>query len=132
MGPRLDELIHRARRYRNWKGDAIDYLAYLPDRGYGTLPYCDAQQNPNLVRDLIDAQTDYLNDRVYLLGARVVACAGGQPFESREHRQDSLTVPPTVPRRSGNCCTTGSARRCGRWSSWPRPTRPGNDARRST
>ena len=35
--------------------------------------------NPNLVRIYIDAQQDYLEDRVYLLGALVVACKDGTP-----------------------------------------------------
>ena len=35
--------------------------------------------NPNLVRIYLDAQHDYLEDRVYLLGALVVACKDGTP-----------------------------------------------------
>ena len=46
VGPRLDELIHRARRYRRWKRDAIDALPYIPSKGYGSLPYCDADAEP--------------------------------------------------------------------------------------
>src|SRR5439155_7104811 len=71
-GPRLDELVHRARRYRRFKGDPIQALSYIPSKGYGSLPYADAQQNPNLVRVYLDAQHDYLEDRIYLLGALVV------------------------------------------------------------
>ncbi len=77
VGPRLDELIHRARRYRRWKKDPVDALTYIPSKGYGSLPYCDAAQNPNLVRVYVDAQHDYLLDRIYLLGALVVASEGG-------------------------------------------------------
>lgn len=36
IGPRLDELIHRARRFRNWKGDDLRALPYIPSKGYGT------------------------------------------------------------------------------------------------
>ena len=79
VGPRIDELIHRARRYRKWKGDSLECLSFIPSKGYGSLPYCDAAQNPNLVRVYLDAQHDYLHDRIYLLGARVVGCAGGVP-----------------------------------------------------
>jgi hypothetical protein len=68
VGPRLDELIHRARYYRRFKGDRIAALGYIPSKGYGSLPYCDAEQNPNLVRIYVDAQHDYLHDRIYLLG----------------------------------------------------------------
>jgi hypothetical protein len=83
VGPRLDELIHRARRYRKWKRDPIEALYNIPSKGYGSLPYCDAAQNPNLVRVYIDAQHDYLHDRIYLLGALVVACEAGVPARRR-------------------------------------------------
>jgi hypothetical protein len=83
VGPRLDELVHRARRYRKWKRDPIRALRFIPSKGYGSLPYCDATQNPNLVRVYIDAQHDYLHDRLYLLGALVVACEAGLPTRRR-------------------------------------------------
>ena len=60
VGPRLEELVHRARRYRDWRGDRIDALRYIPSKGYGSLPYSDAEHNPNLVKIYIDAQHDYL------------------------------------------------------------------------
>jgi hypothetical protein len=40
VGPHLDELVHRAQRYRSWKGDPYPALSYIPHRGYGSLPYC--------------------------------------------------------------------------------------------
>jgi len=85
VGPRLDELIHRAHRYRKWKRDPAitDALSYIPSKGYGSLPYTDAEHNPNLVRVYIDAQHDYLHDRLYLLGALVVACEGGEEVRRR-------------------------------------------------
>lgn len=85
VGPRLDELIHRAQRYRKWKRDPAitDALSYIPSKGYGSLPYTDATHNPNLVRVYIDAQHDYLHDRLYLLGALVVACEGGVAVRRR-------------------------------------------------
>jgi hypothetical protein len=79
VGHRLDELIHRARRYRKWRGEALEALPEIPGAGHGSLPYCDAAQNPNLVRVYIDAQHDYLHDRIYLLGALVVGCEAGEP-----------------------------------------------------
>ncbi|HTE17191.1 MAG TPA: DNA helicase, partial [Armatimonadota bacterium] len=79
VGHRADELIHRARRYRKWKKDPIEALSYIPSKGYGSLPYCDERQNPNLVRVYLDAQHDYLHDRIYMLGALVVGCDGGKP-----------------------------------------------------
>lgn len=83
VGPRLDELVHRARRYRKWKRDAVEALPYIPSKGYGSLPYCDAEHNPNLIRIYIDAQHDYLHDRIYLLGALVAACEGGKVMRRR-------------------------------------------------
>ncbi|MDQ4045031.1 MAG: PD-(D/E)XK nuclease family protein, partial [Chloroflexota bacterium] len=53
VGPRLDELIHRALRYEHWKTKQGTALGYIPNRGYGSLPYSDAEQNPNLVRIFI-------------------------------------------------------------------------------
>ncbi|MEJ7761770.1 MAG: AAA domain-containing protein [Thermomicrobiales bacterium] len=77
VGQRLDELVHRARRYRRWKKDDVAALTYIPSKGYGSLPHSDATQNPNLVRVYVDAQHDYLHDRLYLLGALVVGSEGG-------------------------------------------------------
>ncbi|HEV7214909.1 MAG TPA: PD-(D/E)XK nuclease family protein, partial [Chloroflexota bacterium] len=98
VGPRLDELIERARRYRKFKGDPIEALSYIPSKGYGSLPYCDAQQNPNLVRVYIDAQHDYLHDRIYMLGALVAGCEAG---EERPERRRSIVYltdgPPETP-----------------------------------
>jgi len=96
VGQRLDELVQRARRYRRWKGDDLDALSYIPSKGYGSLPYCDAAHNPNLVRVYIDAQHDYLQDRVYMLGALVVACADGVPTPARRRSVVHLTEAPPV------------------------------------
>ena len=90
VGPHLDELIHRARRYRNWikdPNDPIEALSYIPSKGYGSLPYSDATQNPNLIRIYIDVQHDYLNDRLYMAGALIVACEHGI---ERPHRRRSV------------------------------------------
>ena len=46
VGQRLDELIHRARRYRRWKNDPVEALTYIPSKGYGSLPYSDADAEP--------------------------------------------------------------------------------------
>ncbi len=84
VGPRLDELVHRARRYRWWKGDPVDAPPSIPGTGHASLPYCDERHNPNLVTVYLDAQHDYIADRVYLLGALVVAHERGRPVR-REH-----------------------------------------------
>jgi len=83
VGPSLDELIHRAKRYRRWIGDDIESLSYIPSKGYGSLPHSDATQNPNLVRIYLDAQHDYLQDRLALVGALVVGSERGVEPPSR-------------------------------------------------
>jgi len=95
VGPRLDELIHRARRYRNWKQDEMPSLPWIPSKGYGSLPYVDANHNPNLVRIYIDAQHDYLNNRIYMLGALLVGCENG--VEVPERRRSVVTMTDGVP-----------------------------------
>lgn len=84
VGHRLDELILRARRYLDWKQYDIESIPYIPSKGHGSLPYCDPDHNPNLIKVYIDAQHDYLQDRVYLLGSLVIAYEDG--VEKAEHR----------------------------------------------
>jgi hypothetical protein len=95
VGPRLDELVHRARRYRFQQGDDIDWLPYIPSKGYGSLPYSDADQNPNLVRVYVDAQHDYLADRIYLIGSLVTGNVGGEPDPVR--RRSTVVMAEGVP-----------------------------------
>ncbi len=84
VGPRLDELIHRARSFRrSVRKDGTQALSYIPGKGNSTLPVSTPDLNPNLVRIYLDAQQDYLEDRVYLVGALVVACQGGTPVGRR-------------------------------------------------
>ena len=94
VGPRLDELIHRARRYRRSKGDKIEALSYIPSKGYGSLPYSDAEHNPNLVRVYLDVQHDYLNDRIYLMGALITGCERGQDSPQRRRQVVELAESP--------------------------------------
>jgi hypothetical protein len=95
VGPRLDELIHRARRFRQWRGDPIRALSYIPSKGYGTLPAVDVNLHPNLVRVYLDAQQDHQQERVYLVGALVTACEGGQ--ERPERRRSLVRISPGPP-----------------------------------
>jgi len=105
VGARLDELIHRARRYRRWKGDQIESLSYIPSKGYGSLPYSDAGHNPNLVRVYIDAQHDYLQDRIYMLGALVVAYERGVEVPQRRRSIVHLAAaPPDTAEREQELC----------------------------
>lgn len=80
VGPRIDELVFRARGYRRSKGDErFDAPPFIPGKGYSSLPFVSEEQNPNLVYIYIDAQHDYLHDRLYLLGSLVIACENGVP-----------------------------------------------------
>src|SRR5262245_4007545 len=84
VGPRLDELIHRARSFRrSVRKDGMQALSYIPGKGNSSLPVSTPELNPNLVRIYIEAQHDYLEGRVYLLGALVVACKNGDPVGRR-------------------------------------------------
>ena len=69
VGPRLDELIHRAKSFRrSVRKDGTQALSYIPGKGNSSLPVSTPVLNPNLVRIYLDAQQDYLEDRVYLAG----------------------------------------------------------------
>lgn len=84
VGPRLDELVHRARSFRRTvRRDDIQALGYIPGKGNSSLPASRPDLNPNLVRIYLDAQHDYLEDRIYLLGGLVVACQDGTPVARR-------------------------------------------------
>ncbi len=84
VGPRLDELVHRARSFRrSVRKDGTQALPHIPGKGNSTLPVSKPDLNPNLVRVYVDAQQDYLEGRVYLLGALVVACKDGSPVRRR-------------------------------------------------
>ena len=95
VGPRLDELVHRARLYRRFKGEKLEALNFIPNAGHGSLPYSDEKQNPNLVRVYLDAQQDYLKERVYMLGALVVASENGR--ENPERRRSIVRITATPP-----------------------------------
>jgi hypothetical protein len=84
VGSRLDELIHRAKSFRkSVRKDGTQALSYIPGKGNSSLPVATPEINPNLVRIYLDAQHDYLEGRVYLLGALVVACKDGTPVTKR-------------------------------------------------
>jgi hypothetical protein len=80
VGPRLDELVHRAKSFRrSVRKDGTQALSYIPGKGNSSLPVSTPELNPNIVRIYLDAQQDYLEGRVYQLGALVVACKDGTP-----------------------------------------------------
>lgn len=94
VGTHLDELIHRAQGYIAWKHGAYPPLGYIPHKGYGTLPYSGAELHPNLVRVYIDAQHNYLHDRIYMLGALVVASENGEETPARRRSIVHMTDGP--------------------------------------
>lgn len=79
VGPRLDELVVRAQAYRRDRGDDYPQVFDVPGGGSGSLPEVTPERHANMVWLYVDAQTDYVNDRLYLLAARVVACEAGVP-----------------------------------------------------
>ena len=54
---------------RSVRKDGTQALSYIPGKGNSSLPVSTPELNPNLVRIYLDAQHDYLEGRVYLLGA---------------------------------------------------------------
>ena len=95
VGPRLDEVIHRARSFRrNVRKDGTSALGYIPGKGSSTLPVSTPERNPNLVRVYVEAQHDYLHDRIYLLGAMVVASKDGRPDTTRRRAVVHMTAGP--------------------------------------
>lgn len=96
VGPRIDELVLRARSYRSrMRHDGEKPPSYIPDKGYGTLPASTPEQHPNLVRVYIDAQEDYLHNRVYMLGALIVGAENGK--ESAERRRTIVRLADSPP-----------------------------------
>jgi hypothetical protein len=79
VGPHLDELVYRARAIARPGGRREVATTFIPGKGYSSLPDCRPDLHPNLVLVFLDAQHDYLTDRLYLVGARVVAHRDGAP-----------------------------------------------------
>jgi len=79
LGPKLDRLIQRAARV--WHrlepaNQAILSRSYFLDAAHSILP--DDKTYPDLVKIFLDVQTDYLEDKVWLAGARVVGPKGSR------------------------------------------------------
>jgi tetratricopeptide (TPR) repeat protein len=84
MGQRQKACQRRARSFRrSVRQDGTQALSYIPGKGNSSLPVSTPELNPNLVRIFIEAQHDYLEERIYLLGALVVACKDGTPVGRR-------------------------------------------------
>ena len=70
-------------------------LSYIPGKGRGTLPVCDPRTHPNLIMIFLDAQHDYIHDRLYLLSARVTAARDGEQNGARTLARISDGPPET-------------------------------------
>ncbi|MGH2391828.1 MAG: DNA helicase, partial [Chloroflexota bacterium] len=82
--------------------DPLEALSYMPSKGYGSLPFSAPTHNPNLVRLYIDAQQDYLGDRLYMLGALVVGCENGEPAPERRRAIVHLADGPPDAQREAD------------------------------
>jgi hypothetical protein len=91
VAARIDELVLRAK-----KKAALPSLSYIPNKGHSTLPASTPDLHPNLIRIYIEAQHDFVQDRVYMLGALVVANADGIPVRQK-HIVQMTDGPPDSP-----------------------------------
>lgn len=69
LAGRLPLLVQRARAAARRLDRSTEARRYLLGADYGSLP--DASEHPGLVRVFVDAQRDYIEDKLYLLAARV-------------------------------------------------------------
>ncbi|MCI0391520.1 MAG: AAA domain-containing protein [Acidobacteria bacterium] len=69
LGGKLPLLVQRARAAVKMFDPTIELRPYLLGSGFGSLP--DSERYPDLVRIFIDAQRDYIEDRIYLIAALV-------------------------------------------------------------
>jgi hypothetical protein len=69
LASRLPLLVQRARAAARRLDRSIEARRYVAGSDYGSLP--DPAQHPGLVRVFVDAQRDYIEDKLYLLAARV-------------------------------------------------------------
>ncbi|HZB46029.1 MAG TPA: AAA domain-containing protein [Pyrinomonadaceae bacterium] len=74
LAGRLPVLVQRARAAVNRFDKSVTSRRYLVGADYGSLP--DEAQHPGLVRVFVDAQRDYLKDRLFLVAARVAGPRG--------------------------------------------------------
>jgi hypothetical protein len=74
IGPRVATLSQRARAAVHGLDRSVEAKPYLVGSGFGSLP--DDAQYPGLVKVFVDAQRDYLEDRLYMLAGVVAGPAG--------------------------------------------------------
>lgn len=83
VGPRLDEIIFRAHAICQQTYSGPPAPRFIPHKGYGTLPESSPDLHPNLILIYVDAQQDYLHDRLYMASSRVVAHHNGKIVTER-------------------------------------------------
>ena len=71
---RLPLIVQRARAAMKAASAGLEAKSFLYGAGFGSLP--DTQRYPDLVRVFIDAQHDYIGDRLYLISAVVAGPSG--------------------------------------------------------
>ena len=92
LGGRLPVLVQRARAAVQRDEPGIEAKPYLLGSGFGSLP--DPQRYPDLVKVFIDAQHDYIEDRVYTTrgaGSRTGAHSRSGGDDHCPARHDSRT-----------------------------------------
>lgn len=88
VGPQLPLIVQRARRALRRFDASVNAPPFLYGSGFGTLP--DEEAHPGLVKIFLDAQYDYLQQRVYLASALITGPKGEQTVVR------SLDQPPTA------------------------------------
>ncbi|MFZ1396822.1 MAG: PD-(D/E)XK nuclease family protein, partial [Candidatus Promineifilaceae bacterium] len=76
IGPKLPFIVQRARRALRRFDRSVNAPPFLYGSGFGTLP--DEEAHPGLVKIFLDAQYDYLQQRVYLASALITGPKGEQ------------------------------------------------------
>ena len=93
LGGRLPLLVQRARAALQNYDASIEVKPFILGSGFGSLP--DAQRYPDLVKVFIDAQHDYIEDRLYLLSALVAG-----PEQTAEVVDMTSAPPDTAAERA--------------------------------
>jgi hypothetical protein len=78
IADRLDQLVQRARAIRQRFDPATQSLPYILNSPFSQLP--NTADHPDMVKIFLDAQHDYVQDRIYLTGALLVGPGGEQAF----------------------------------------------------
>jgi hypothetical protein len=93
LGGRLPQLVQRARAAVRMTEGGLEYRPYLLGADFGTMP-CRTQY-PDLVRVFVDAQWDYIADRLYLIATQVAG-----PDRTEEIIEMTSGVPETESERA--------------------------------